>query len=280
MHITLLPLADIDASALPRDRTALDPAALALLQRSILAEGLRQPVEVFPLEGAIPYALISGLRRLTVFRTLAPHLTRFATIPAFIRTPPDIPAALAAMVSENEARADVTPWEKAQLILTCVEDGHFPTPDAALQGLFPYLDKMARARLRAVIMVVCELQEVLTDGPAWSLRQLLRLSTALKAGFGDVMQVALNQHHLKTQSAQWELLQNILTEADLSLKDPVAFQPAPKRLSRPHPRGGLTIRREWLPNGWRLVFTGPEAKGMMIESVFAEVERMYGPPPK
>ena len=76
MHITLLPLADIDASAIPRDRTALDPAALALLQRSILAEGLRQPVEVFPLEGAIPYALISGLRRLTVFRTLAPHLTR------------------------------------------------------------------------------------------------------------------------------------------------------------------------------------------------------------
>ena len=153
MHITLLPLADIDASAIPRDRTALDEGALALLQRSILAEGLRQPIEVFPLEGAIPYALISGLRRLTVFRTLAPHLTRFATIPAFIRTPPDIPAALAAMVSENEARADVTPWEKAQLILTCVEDGHFPTPDAALLGLFPYLTPANRSRLRAVVTV-------------------------------------------------------------------------------------------------------------------------------
>ena len=281
MHITLLPLADIDASAIPRDRTALDEGALALLQRSILAEGLRQPVEVFPLEGAIPYALISGLRRLTVFRTLAPHLTRFATIPAFIRTPPDIPAALAAMVSENEARADVTPWEKAQLILTCVEDGHFPTPDAAIDSLFPYASPPGRSRLRSVVTVVDELGPALTDGPSYSLRQLLRISTAIKAGFGEVIKTALNEHHLSTQAAQWDLLQNILAEADLSLKDPTpAAEPrnTPKRLSRPHPRGGLTIRREWLPNGWRLVFTGPEAKGMMIESVFAEIERQYGPP--
>ncbi len=48
-----------------------------------------------------------------------------------------------------------------------------------------------------------------------------------------------------------------------------------KRISRPH--HGLTIRREWLPNGWQLVFTGPEAKGMMIERVMEEIERMYGP---
>ena len=39
---------------------------------------------------------------------------------------------------------------------------------------------------------------------------------------------------------------------------------------------GLTIHREWLPNGWQPVFTGPEAKGMMIERVMQEIERMYG----
>ena len=47
---------------------------------------------------------------------------------------------------------------------------------------------------------------------------------------------------------------------------------------RPLPRPGLTIRREWLPNGWRLVFTGPEMKGMMVESVMGEVGRVYGSP--
>ena len=93
-----------------------------------------------------------------------------------------------------------------------------------------------------------------------------------------VMETALKEHHLKTQPAQWDLLQNILAEAEHSLRDPVAYEPTPKRLSRPHPRGGLTIRREWLPNGWRLVFTGEEAKGMMIDSVLKDIERMYGPP--
>ena len=30
---------------------------------------------------------------------------------------------------------------------------------------------------------------------------------------------------------------------------------------------GLMIRREWGPNGWRLVFAGRVAKGVMVESV-------------
>ena len=285
MQITLLPLGSIDSGALPRDRAALDPEALALLQRSILSEGLRQPIEVFPLEGPTPdateYGLISGLRRLTVFRALAPHLPTFAAIPAFIRQPADIPAALAAMVTENEVRADISPWEKALLILTCVEDAHFPTPDAAILGLFPHITKTNRSRLHAVVTVVDTLGPLLTHGPSLSLRQLLRLSTAIKAGFAEVIEVALTEHHDATPPAQWDLLQNILSEADRTLADPTPqaeVKPAPKRLSRPHPRGGLTIRREWLPNGWRLVFTGPEAKGMMIESVMGEIERMYGPP--
>ena len=50
MHpILALPLAEIDPHALLRDRTALDPAALATLQTSIATEGLRQPIEVWRL---------------------------------------------------------------------------------------------------------------------------------------------------------------------------------------------------------------------------------------
>ena len=60
-----------------------------------------------------------------------------------------------------------------------------------------------------------------------------------------------------------------------SLKDPSRAQHVPKRRCRPHPRGGLILRREWLPNGWRLVFTGPEAKGALLDNVFDMVERMF-----
>ena len=112
-------------------------------------------------------------------------------------------------------------------------------------------------------MVAETLGHVLEDGPAWSLRQLLRLAMALKAGFAEVIETALTEHHQQSQPAQWEVLQNILTEAELSLEDPAPTPHRPKRLSRPHPhpRGGLTIRREWLPNGWRLRLHRPRGAG-------------------
>ena len=48
--IELVPLAEIDDAALPRDRTALQAEPLRELRDSILKSGLRQPVELFPLE--------------------------------------------------------------------------------------------------------------------------------------------------------------------------------------------------------------------------------------
>ena len=45
--INQIPLTDIDATALPRDRIALDPSALSELQTSIAAIGLTHPVEVW-----------------------------------------------------------------------------------------------------------------------------------------------------------------------------------------------------------------------------------------
>jgi ParB family chromosome partitioning protein len=278
-----LPLTQIAPFALPRDRAALDPQALAELQSSIATQGLRQPIEVWrlstPTEDGHLYGLISGLRRFTAHENLARLRGNgdFTTIQAFLRTPASVPEALAAMVTENEIRAQITPWEKAALILTTIAEGHYPTPDAAIAGLFPQSDATARSRLRAVVSVVQALDGHLTDPLAYSLRQLLRLSTAVKAGFVPVLITALQEHTEKAQPAQWELMQNILAEADRSLADPNFDPPPPHKARRLlHPRPGLTIRREWLPNGWRLVFTGDEAKGMMIESVMAQIERMYG----
>jgi hypothetical protein len=56
--IQLIPTDQIDAEALPRDRSVLAPAALIELQRSISTSGLRLPIKLFPTEGG--YGLISG----------------------------------------------------------------------------------------------------------------------------------------------------------------------------------------------------------------------------
>ena len=70
----LLAVAAIDPEALLRDRTRSGAGALAELRSSLLAHGLRMPIEVFELAnpyGPHRYALISGYRRLTAFASLA-----------------------------------------------------------------------------------------------------------------------------------------------------------------------------------------------------------------
>ena len=49
MQVADIPLSQIAADILPRDRSHADPAALDDLIRSIKAMGLRQPIEVFGL---------------------------------------------------------------------------------------------------------------------------------------------------------------------------------------------------------------------------------------
>ncbi len=129
-----IPLAAIAVDALPRDRTQIAPEALAELQSSIATSGLRQPIEVWRLstpDGPHEYGLISGLRRLTAHMRLASLRGNgdFTTIPAFIRQPATITQALALMIEENEARADLSPWEKGRILFECVSQGHFDTID-------------------------------------------------------------------------------------------------------------------------------------------------------
>ena len=123
---TEIPLSEIDADALPRDRSVTDTALMAELEQSVAIMGLRQPIEVWHLHSPRPpfrYGLISGFRRLAACRALG-----HSTIPAFLRTPSSIPEAMADMVAENEVRSQITPWEKGRFILATVDEGPFETP--------------------------------------------------------------------------------------------------------------------------------------------------------
>ena len=263
----------IDAEALPRDRTHLDASALTELRLSIATHGLRTPVEVYATDTG--YALISGLRRLTATRALH-TLTQnpiYATIAATILTPATTAQALTLMVEENDIRADLSPWEKGRIAVASRNEGHFPTIDAAIAALYPNADKMRRSRLRALAMLVEELDGTLTNPETLSQRQALRLAAALRAGFEAVIRTALEESHTRTPESDWTLLQPILDEAEQSLKDPTPYRPGrPRRVVRL--RAGLTVRRELAPEGWVLRFTGPEATGMLMETVLDEVERM------
>ena len=274
-----LPLDAIDAEALPRDRTSLCPEALAELRASILASGLRQPVEVFALaepSGPNLYGLISGYRRLAAFRALAEDGLPFAEIPAFLRAPGTLEAALAAMVEENEVRAETSPWEKGMIAVTATRAGLSPTLDAAIAALYPRANVAKRSRLRALAHVADALDDLLIAPESLSQNRLLRLSAALRAGFAEVLRAALEESHASEPAAQWALLQPVLLEAEQSLKDELPYAPGrPRRVLRP--RASLTIRRELAPEGWVLRFTGRDATGPLLESVLDEIERLFCP---
>lgn len=275
-QLTDIPTDQIDASALPRDRGIHDGEAQHELEMSILSGGLRQPIEVWQLSEPRDqhrYGLISGFRRLTAVRALGHD-----TISAFLRSPRDVPAALAAMVSENEIRAQISPWEKGLLILDCMRSGLFETPDAAIDALYPVLSRQKRTRLRSIVMVVEVFDGALATPERLSIARIERLASALRAGWEDLLLMALRGVRARNLASQWSALEPVITEA-LNPRDGEAAPSSPGAPRRSLTlKQGLVIRRELTRSGWILRFSGPEAKSPgLMDQVMDEVERLFRP---
>ncbi len=266
----LLPVTAIDPQSLLRDRSELDPEELALLRRSIFEEGLRMPIEVYPLADPEPpftFGLLSGLRRLTACIAL-----RHETIPAFIRGPATIQAALTAMVSENENRAAITPWEKGALIWNAMALGHFPTLDAAVAALYPSRNRQTHSRLRGHANVVAALDGHLTTPERLTVKQMDSLGAALRLGMEEIFLNVLLTLKGEALDDQWKALVPVIEHEVLHPADP---RPGRPRMGL-YLHHGLQITREPCRNGWILRFTGPEArKGGLVDDVLDEVERLF-----
>ena len=113
----LIELIDIDAinpNALIRDRTVIEAADQQELRDSILANGLRLPIEVFELtepNGPFRYGLVSGYRRYMAVSELyeKTEIPTFAKIRALVVPRKTAGDTFAAMVEENEVRAGLSP---------------------------------------------------------------------------------------------------------------------------------------------------------------------------
>ncbi|MDZ4311594.1 MAG: ParB N-terminal domain-containing protein [Cypionkella sp.] len=280
-HI-LIPIIEIDAEALPRDRTQLDEDAMAELTTSIATTGLRMPIEVWKLSQPTEthrYGLISGLRRLTAHQRLATLRQNgsFTEIAAFLRTPETIPAAMADMVAENEIRAETSAWEKGATLLAATRAGIFDTLDDATQTLHASASRQKRARLRAFAEVVEDLQDAIVTPERLTGRQMHRLSAALRAGLSELIHLTLRDHRRSALPTQWQALLPILSESLDPTEEATATTPGrPRRLLQL--KQGLTIRREKSGDGWIMRFCGPEARsGALIDDVMDHIERYFQP---
>jgi ParB family transcriptional regulator, chromosome partitioning protein len=280
MDVVMIPTAEILKDALLRDRVTLDPDAQTELRLSICQDGLRQPIEVWrlsqPRDGHL-YGLIAGLRRLTAFQELhgMNNLPCYAAIPAFVRPVADLPAAMRLMVTENEIRAPITPWEKGSLLVGLVAEDLFPTLDAAIEGLYPALSRQRRNRLRSLALVFQEMEGDLTTPDLLTQAQMEQLAAGLRAGLGPVIFSTLADHRRASLPTQWAALVPVLSETFEAAAEPSGAT-RPRRLM--DLKQGLSIRREKCKGGWILRFTGPEARsGGLIDDVFDLIERMLQP---
>jgi ParB family chromosome partitioning protein len=142
-----LPIGRIDATHLNRDRMVLDPEEMDTLKASIAARGQQTPIEVLSLSSG-RFGLISGLRRLAALREMGA-----TEVLAFVRRPETAAASYVAMVEENEIRAGLSFYERANIAVQAVGAGVYPNAKAAVKGLFAHVAPAKRSKiLRFVVL--------------------------------------------------------------------------------------------------------------------------------
>ncbi len=267
-EIQHVPTAEIDDTALPRDRSVIDPAALDELAASILTRGLRLPVELYATETG--YALVSGYRRLMAVRRLeARHGDRFATIPALVRPAESLIDGFARVVEENDIRQGLTPWDRGRTLIVARDSGA-GTLDAAMAKLYPHADRRKRSRLRILAEVVDAMDGWLETPELWSENRLLRLGAVLRAGWDKLLYAALDE---AAEGAEWEAMLPLIEEAEALPVEQRCTPDRPRRLA--HIPRGLTIRREKTKTGYVLHITGRRATDAVVGEVMEEIERMF-----
>ena len=144
-----LAIADISLHHLARDRMVLDEAEMEALTASITERGQQTPIEVLALPGGL-YGLISGLRRLEALKALG-----LGEVLAFVRRPESSQDAYQAMVEENEIRAGLSFYERANIAVAAVGQGVYPDVRRAVAGLFAHAAPAKRSKITKFV-TICE----------------------------------------------------------------------------------------------------------------------------
>jgi hypothetical protein len=210
--VLALPLGDIDADHIARDRIELDAEDLAALRESLRLHGQRVPIDVMPKAGGRPWGLISGWRRLMALKALHAETgdARFATIEALVRRPETAAAAYVAMVEENEVRSGLSYFERARIVVTTTDAGIFPSVRDALRSLFASASRARRSKIGSFLLIV-RLLEPHLHWPARIPERLgLRLAEALRREGADAVVAALHDADLRAPRDEIALLESLL----------------------------------------------------------------------
>ncbi|TQS70925.1 chromosome partitioning protein ParB [Rhodobacteraceae bacterium] len=220
-----IPLDEIDADALVRDRVVLDTEEMNELQMSISTNGLRLPIEVYPLNDdrrGFRYGLLSGYRRFRAVQALREISAKaeHATIRAVLRDPSEMGGTFAAMIEENEIRANLSHFERGRIAVIASQQGAFVTVETAVDGLFPMASKGKRSKIRSFALIFEELGDMLHFPEQLRERDGLKLAAALRAGAEAQLREALARRVPQTATDEAEMIVRALSQLDPVTADP------------------------------------------------------------
>ena len=141
-----LAVKDVVIHHLSRDRMVLEDDEMEALKASISQRGQQTPIEVVNLGGS--YGLISGLRRIEALRTLG-----VSHVLALVKRPEGSHGAYQAMVEENEIRAGLSFYERANIAVAAVGQGVYPDARAAVKELFANAPKAKRSKILKFVTI-------------------------------------------------------------------------------------------------------------------------------
>ena len=278
-----LALDQIDLDYMMRDRIVVEAAEIEELKASIIAHGLRLPIEVVRVEED-RYGLVSGWRRVTVLRQLQEaDPDTWPTIKAIIRPPYEAAELYTAMVEENELRAQVTPYERGRIAVVAANLGAFPDTETAIETIFSTASKAKRSKIRSFAHVHDELGDMLKFPTDLSERNGLRLAYALREGYAQQMRGALFGAKPAGPAMEWAVLEPIVAAAEA-----VERLPDPSRGGRPKTRfakttheaeglaNGVTMERVLHEDGYSIRLRGAVINVVMVDQLMDELRRWLG----
>ncbi len=232
-----LPIAAIRTNHIARDRIALDAEDMESLKASLAERGQQTPIEVVRV-GPESYGLISGKRRLEALRQLGE-----ADVLALIKKPETSQDAYRAMVEENEIRAPLSFFERANIAVVTTRNGVYPDARTAVSALFAHAPRAKRSKILSFVTLCEALGDVLSFPTAIPEKLGLALVRLLEEDASAKANIVRALGKTRPQTAAEE---RVVLEA--ALQKPAAPKPASDALAP-----GLA----WNAKPGRVVLTGP-----------------------
>ena len=276
--ITDLALDRIDLDHMSRDRIVVEASELEELKSSILAHGLRLPIEVIAREDG-RYGLISGWRRVTVLRQLQTEDPKWSTIKSIIRPLHEAAELYTAMVEENELRSPISPYERGRIAVVAASLGAFSDTEAAIETIFAAASKAKRSKIRSFAHVHDELGDMLQFPTDLSERNGLRLAYALREGHGQKLRGALMVSVRGEPALEWALLEPIVAAAEAVERLPDTRGGRPKtqfaKSTRPPEdlANGVTMERVLHEDGYSIRLRGTVVDVTMVDLLMDQLRR-------